>query len=144
MSKLLSRLESSRIAKNMTPITEEPSCLGTATLGPSAYQQLDLRNRQIRIIRLLHGGLNDQIRCSLYTAYLDDRPFYEALSYVWGDSQVCQTIIVDGKVTDVTTNLWYALRRLRRRFSDRHIWVDALCINQEDKTEKSHQVNLMK
>lgn len=34
--------------------------------------------------------------------------------------------------------------RLRLRFGDRRLWIGALCIDQQDNAEKSHQVNLMK
>lgn len=43
----------------------------------------------------------------------------------------------------MTVNLEAALKRLRYPDRDRHLWVDALCINQEDDVEKTHQVNLM-
>lgn len=86
----------------------------------------------------------DSIRCTLHTAYLERKPFYEALSYAWGDPAVTRQIIVNERAVNVTVNLAAALRRLRRRYGDRRLWVDALCINQQDNDEKSHQVNLMK
>jgi len=46
-------------------------------------------------------------------------------------------------VKDATVNLFNALRRLRLPHEERRLWVDAICINQDDNTEKSHQVNLM-
>jgi len=107
--------------------------------------QLDLHNRQIRILRLLPApNRTDPIQCALYTAYLDDDPSYEALSYAWGDATVTRQIFVNKSRVNVTENLAAALRNLRRRFHDRCLWVDALCINQRDDAEKSHQVNLMK
>ena len=36
-----------------------------------------------------------------------------------------------------------ALRQLRRSYSGRLLWVDALCINKEDVKERSQQVELM-
>lgn len=42
-----------------------------------------------------------------------------------------------------TINLWYALRRLRKK-SPRTLWVDAICINQQDDVEKSFHVAMMK
>jgi len=106
---------------------------------------LDLNNRQIRILRLLPAPSRaDPIRCTLHPAYLYQNPFYEALSYAWGDAAVTRQIFVDERPVNVTVNLASALRRLRRRFEDRRLWVDALCINQLDNVNKSHQVNLMK
>jgi hypothetical protein len=42
----------------------------------------------------------------------------------------------------VRENLWLALQHLRS--SQRRVfWIDAICVNQEDKSERSHQVGLM-
>jgi hypothetical protein len=71
---------------------------------------------------------------------------YAALSYVWGDEDRTGTIVVNGRETRVTRNLERALRALRGRpnFDDRYkLWVDALCINQEDYEERDHQVGKM-
>lgn len=69
---------------------------------------------------------------------------YEALSYVWGQSSENRTITVDGKEgVPVTDNLHAALRRLRRPDRQRILWVDSLCINQENIEERSWQVEMM-
>lgn len=110
---------------------------------PLIYQSLDSQRQEIRILRLLPGNEDDPICCTLHTITLDETSNYEALSYNWGDPQICRAIEVDGMVKDVTVNLFNALRRLRLPHEERHLWVDAICINQDDNTEKSHQVNLM-
>jgi hypothetical protein len=43
----------------------------------------------------------------------------------------------------VTTNLELALRHLRRENRARTLWIDALCINQENKDEKTIQIQRM-
>lgn len=43
----------------------------------------------------------------------------------------------------VTVNCEYALRQLRDRHTERRLWIDAVCINQEDVNERSHQVGIM-
>lgn len=112
--------------------------------GPLAYRQLDLKSNQIRMLHLLPGSQKDPIRCVLGTVFLDDSPKYEALSYAWGDPLDCRSIEVDGRTKSVTVNLYHALRRLRYPQCERCLWVDALCINQDNDVEKSHQVNLMR
>jgi hypothetical protein len=44
---------------------------------------------------------------------------------------------------EVTTNLELALRYLRRENHARTLWIDALCINQKDKAEKTIQIQRM-
>ncbi|KAF2028020.1 hypothetical protein EK21DRAFT_114224 [Setomelanomma holmii] len=43
----------------------------------------------------------------------------------------------------ITPNLDCALRHLRKADTDRVLWIDALCINQEDMDEKASQVKMM-
>jgi hypothetical protein len=113
----------------------------------TSYQPLD---RNARSIRLLEIGLaddeSDPVSCRLISVSLDERPSYYALSYVWGDPQVTTPVILDRSKVLVTTNLELALRHLRqqRRLYPRRLWADALCINQNDIGERSHQVGLMK
>ena len=44
---------------------------------------------------------------------------------------------------NITQNLFVALRRLRHLEKSRTLWIDALCINQEDTKEKEVQVAMM-
>src|SRR3569833_263089 len=107
-------------------------------------QTLDLSKRQIRILQLYPGAPKQPIQCALETAYLDENPRYEALSYAWVNPNVSVPIRVNGHRHFVTTNLAAALERLRKPSAAPSLWVDALCIDQGDSAEKSHQVNLMR
>ena len=68
---------------------------------------------------------------------------YEALSYVWGNKDETLPIYVDGVEFPVTVNLHAVLLRLRDRSLERMIWVDAVCIDQNNPKERNHQVQLM-
>jgi hypothetical protein len=68
---------------------------------------------------------------------------YNALSYVWGDPECVCDIEVNGKVAKITKSLAEALQSIRSNTSIRVIWVDAICINQQDDGEKSWQVQEM-
>lgn len=108
------------------------------------YEYLDPAQHKIRILRLLPGSHHDPIKCTLHTAHLSDDPDYEALSYAWGNLNGSRsTIRVDENEVGITLNLEAAIRRLRRETQHRDLWVDALCINQADDKEKSHQVRQM-
>lgn len=72
---------------------------------------------------------------------------YAALSYVWGPEVPTETIIVNDTQVEVRQNLASALKSIAkdRRFEGNlRLWVDALCINQEDKAERGQQVAKMK
>ncbi|EMT67880.1 Heterokaryon incompatibility protein 6, OR allele, partial [Fusarium odoratissimum] len=74
---------------------------------------------------------------------------FNALSYVWGDPIVTEAILVNGNRIQVTTNLVSALRYApyhpsrSKNTTTMKPWVDAMCINQTDSTEKGHQVSMM-
>jgi hypothetical protein len=53
-------------------------------------------------------------------------------------------IVINREPQTVTRNLYNALNHIRRDSIDVHLWIDALCINQEDDVEKSHQVQQMR
>ncbi|KAI0839515.1 HET-domain-containing protein [Hypoxylon sp. FL0890] len=69
---------------------------------------------------------------------------YDALSYTWGTQEKTDEIIVDGKVLRITRNLRMALTKLRSPTESRCLWIDAICINQENVQERNHQVHMMK
>jgi Heterokaryon incompatibility protein (HET) len=98
---------------------------------------------QIRLVTISPGVWEDNIVCSLETTFLDGHGPYEALSYVWGDAEVRKPIVLNGQQFGVTANLELALRYLRRD-KPRVMWIDAICINQNDTEEKNSQVRLMR
>ena len=71
------------------------------------------------------------------------RARYEALSYTWGDPKITKPVICSGKKIEITANLHSALYHLRYPDRQRILWVDALCINQEDDNDKETQVQRM-
>ena len=70
---------------------------------------------------------------------LDDLPTYTALSYMWGEEEDKQPLLVGETQLDVSRNLVSAFRSLRR-LGYRRVWADAICINQQDLQERSQQV----
>lgn len=107
------------------------------------YNHLEPSRSEIRVLTLLGGKPEDDVKCTLGIVSLDEKPEFAALSYVWGDASIKRTITVDGEDFSVTTNLDDALRALRHRREPRTLWVDAICINQVDNQEKSSQIPLM-
>ena len=109
------------------------------------YGRLDPETKQIRILTIKRSYLpSTQLRCELHQISLGDAPQYRALSYVWGDQSNKKSIIVNNKHLEIGSNLWTALIHLRRRTKDVTLWCDAVCINQEDMSERNHQVLMMR
>lgn len=53
------------------------------------------------------------------------------------------SIFIDNCALHITENLHSALLELRSHQLERLLWIDAICINQDDMNEKSHQIQLM-
>ncbi|KAF2994455.1 hypothetical protein E8E14_002076 [Neopestalotiopsis sp. 37M] len=72
---------------------------------------------------------------------------YEALSWCWGidEPKFVVKIIERGKTFKlrVKRELALALKYLRLPDRARTLWIDAICINQEDPEERNHQVQMM-
>jgi hypothetical protein len=109
----------------------------------SIYKLLNGACREFRRLILRPGEPRDPIICSLDTSSLDDGPEYEALSYVWGQDMAPDHLSLEGTTMPITSNLDVALRHLRLPAEPRMLWVDALCINQNDLDERAEQVRLM-
>ncbi|KAH6640441.1 heterokaryon incompatibility protein-domain-containing protein [Chaetomium tenue] len=99
-----------------------------------------------RALVLKPGKKTDKLAGSLEDMWIGrEGPRYSALSYVWGEPQYNDVIIIDGKKLAITNSLGIALRRLRPAPGQPalRIWIDQLCINQKDTVERSQQVRLM-
>lgn len=98
----------------------------------------------IRLLRL-QSGVGRDLECELIHAALDDENTrYEAVSYTWGSDEKADKISIGGKTLPITLNLSLILRDLRSPETERTLWIDAICINQHDNTERGHQVQKMK
>lgn len=89
-------------------------------------------------------GTQSQPRTLHATSCTSGMPvWYTALSYVWGKPALVKSMICNGKHFAITNNLGLALHHLRRSDVSIMLWVDQICINQDDLQEKSQQVVLM-
>jgi hypothetical protein len=101
------------------------------------YRSLTTEPQNVRLLYLLPGSDQEDIRCEIIHYRLrPERPsgLYEALSYVWDDQKVTQSIRVkdadelEFHCLDVTTNLYAALLRLRDPELRRTLWIGRLSL----------------
>lgn len=123
------------------------------------FQYQALRGNEIRVLRVDPPRPGDDIFAPMKISLkhmdpLGQRPRlpFWALSYVWGSTDNQKTVYINGAPFKVTVNLYAALVQYRRQLlgSQRRneagvdvLWVDAICINQADTSEKSLQVPRM-
>lgn len=125
--------------------------------GRYTYKPLDQGRRQIRLIQLtseLRAASNGETvpLLLMHDAFLDGEvvPRYAALSYTWGTGPKATVLVADAITpaleVSISTNLLDALCHFARFISPKQgviLWIDQLCINQDDRLEKSHQVRMM-
>jgi len=152
----LIRPETRRLLSLKSPLALSPASLipnmdmttppsSEASDAPSVlYHNVPLEIKtSTRLLTLHCGSGKDPIVCSLTTVDLEMNPQYEALSYFWGSPNETASVLLDSAPVNVRENLWLALWHLRFVNRYRILWIDALCINQQNVRERNHQVGLM-
>lgn len=109
------------------------------------YRPLDTINQEIRLLRVGAGYDDEPVNCRLQHVKLDSIPrcAYETISYVWGNRRVRSTIYIEGRPLDVPASSARVLKAMRQGKRDRLLWIDAVCINQDDIQERNAQVAIM-
>ncbi|KAF5700270.1 het-6OR heterokaryon incompatibility (het-6OR allele) [Fusarium mundagurra] len=141
------------------PSNTGASLAGISSTQSSPYRYGRLKGTKIRLLQLLpptqvHRGISKEIECKIIHVRLENAPKYEALSYVWGDQERKQKIrIRAGRRTildrshysiPVTLSLFSALGSLRYASKTRVLWIDQICIDQDNTQEKNEQVPRMR
>lgn len=97
----------------------------------------------IRVLELHPGKSNDIISFDFVIVQLSKDPSFEALSYEWLEKKGSVPVqCADDRIL-VTPNCAAALRSLRSESDSRALWIDAVCIDQENKDEVNDQVAMM-
>lgn len=143
-----------------------PTTFGQPREGPD-FHYAELEIGSIRILELHSGPSGSPLTGHLTVAKIDDvaerkasgyaPPAYEALSYVWQQLPADKNIAAslpklislsqDGREDmaelSISPGLAFALTHLRRPEAQRCLWVDAICIDQQNDREKDEQIPLM-
>ncbi|KAI0434410.1 heterokaryon incompatibility protein-domain-containing protein [Xylaria sp. FL1042] len=116
----------------------------TLPLQPYHYKPLP-SSAQSRII-ILEPASDESapLICRIEELRVESDEGFQALSYTWGAPTFTETLLVDkAYFLRITPNLRDALRRFRLPSGTRRLWVDAVCINQQDEEEKGKQIPFM-
>lgn len=100
------------------------------------YSSLPLnKDNSIRLLHITDTG-DDYLRGVLQVVGLDSKPEFDALSYTRGQTTgATRSIRCESCYVTVSENCYSALLSLQRKVKPLVIWVDAVCINQQDKVE---------
>ncbi|RKK69359.1 hypothetical protein BFJ69_g12783 [Fusarium oxysporum] len=135
-------------------------------VSKTSYESLD--GTKIRVLRLYKGHFGDCLHGEFETISLQNQDAepeepemissdgmenptsYEAVSYTWakgnGKREKDHTIFIGNRwdILPITENCFDALQNCRLNDRDRRLWVDAICINQSNISERTHQVGMMR
>ncbi|KAI8957262.1 HET-domain-containing protein [Daldinia sp. FL1419] len=130
---------------------------GFSSLNPSDRKSNSTTASTIRLLRILPRTANGLLACRIRSVDLGTTTAkYDAISYTWGHTiedgtissnkdEKNESIICNDKWLFVGKNLFDCLVQLERNglHYDRDLWVDAICIDQNDNDERSQQVSIM-
>jgi hypothetical protein len=122
--------------------------IGLRRKEKTRYEYNSLNPSEVRLLKLLPGrfGTSIYVLFEVKTLTESSIPRYEALSYTWGSSDNPKDIYIgtsDKSVLSVTQNLACALQHLRYENRPRTLWIDAICVDQANLTERGSQVQRM-
>lgn len=69
--------------------------------------------------------------------------FYETVSYFWGDHRERTRIVLDGRDVEIPARAESALRHICHKHGHTPVWLDILCVNQNDAEERAQQASIM-
>jgi hypothetical protein len=115
-------------------------CHGLAKAAAHAPLRQD--RDEIRLLTFSTDSASGIVTCATIIRQISKCEPITALSYPWGDSAQTEVVMLNGCRQRVTKNAVSLLRDLEYRRL-RYVWINSPCIDQNNKEEKSHQVQLM-
>jgi hypothetical protein len=128
------------------------------------YTKLPSSGMRIRLVQLHPGQGDEALACSFYeyALHLSERGNgqYEAVSYSWGTDRTTDCLLycdnhprgppfppqpdnLNVGVLRITKSAEAVLQRFRKATEEVVLWLDAICLNQEDDDEKHYQLRHM-
>lgn len=104
---------------------------------------IPLKDSSFRLLLLHPESDGFEVKADIKEFSFLHYPNYNALSYVWGDEPTIYQIRLNWKRAMIRPNLFHALQRMRDPVSVTYLWVDSLCIDQSNMSERAIQVSRM-
>ncbi|RAK90771.1 hypothetical protein BO79DRAFT_236490 [Aspergillus costaricaensis CBS 115574] len=102
-----------------------------ANTAGSIHTVLPFDGHYIRLLKFESSAPEESLRLSLKTCKFAEKPDHNSLSYEWGTTAADQPILVNDRLFFIRENL------------DTYFFADAICINQNDISERNTQVQRM-
>ncbi|KAI1389509.1 heterokaryon incompatibility protein-domain-containing protein [Hypoxylon trugodes] len=133
------------VSVDLSVQNEDNNAPGPIIQPPQLYDHLQIPSsgHHIRVLDLdgEPPQQNTGLKGSMRVVDLKTGSRFTALSYVWGAGS--SAITCNGCEFPITDNGKAALLALRHLYGPITIWIDSICVNQTDDTEKTQQVAMM-
>jgi hypothetical protein len=106
-----------------------------------AYAYKPLSSGQIRLLKI--NSVEPDIKITIEEVNLGTKPSYITISYCWEGQKPIKEIVANGLRLLVTENVHEILCTLFALNHGNYFWIDAVCIDQENISEKSIQIPMM-
>jgi hypothetical protein len=113
-----------------------------------SFTHSKLQGNGLRLLRPI-STTQERLDFQLSQFQRQDAPRYTAVSYTWGSEKPTEMIYLNNEVLHVTPNLWSCLYYLGLDQEHQEhqewdfLWVDAICIDQNNDLERNAQVRDM-
>lgn len=121
--------------------------------GRYEFQALDENVHHIRLLRVLRIDPFGTVHIALLGTKLSDaeRVGYTAISYTWGSADAAERYVAvhehdSGEyrgTIKVRENCYNVLQTMTEHQQNVYLWIDSICIDQNNVTERNHQVSNM-
>ena len=108
------------------------------------FQYAPLHANEIRLLRLPLNSTAPFPDYNLIHVPLDAAGKFEAISYTWDGDDATSEMSLNGEQFFTTAKVKQLLQALNTATTAKRVWIDFVCINQQDPGEKSRQVPLMR
>ncbi|TWU70689.1 hypothetical protein ED733_001271 [Metarhizium rileyi] len=131
-----------RLCASVVAYRDGKTAVHVQSLRPYVYAAL--APGEIRLLKLSKLTPWSPVHCELVHVPLDEATNFETISYTWGSQRGRRGLILGGRRLDVSERVYQIVHDRASFLMLRHIWIDSVCINQDDNGEKSAQVQLMR
>lgn len=101
----------------------------------------------MRLFKIQPGEGDNPIRGELVIISANSQQIYDAVSYTWADQTGDTTrrfrAFIGASFVPITRSCQEALQRIRSRSYTKCVWIDSVCVDQDNLQERGHQVQLM-
>lgn len=108
------------------------------------YSPLEDAAAQIRLLRICSSNTaTEKVELRMTSHFIRDAPEFVAISYTWGSPSNISSVLLNDSWIEVRENCHNALLQCRQQNIKQHIWIDSICINQDNVDEKGTKVAMM-